>query len=572
MKNALVAKILYEIADLLEMQGVQFKPRAYRRAARTVESLPQPIEEVRGEDKLDELPGVGVNIAKKIAEIIETGSLKYFEELKESTPIDFESLLSVEGLGPKTVQLLYKKLGIKSLDDLELAAKQHKIRTIKGLGPKIEENILDNIDLARRKKERTLLAFALTTSETIRDRLKISITTDQSEGEVEVAGSVRRMRDSIGDIDILATSNHPNRLADFFTSMSDVHKILEKGETKCSILLNDDLQVDLRLVKPESFGSALMYFTGSKDHNIALRNIAIKKGYKLNEYGLYKNTTQIAGRTETEVYKKLGMDYIPPELRENRGEIESATTHTLPNLIQYDAIIGDLHVHTTWSDGTQSIEEMVQAASKMGYAYVAITDHYSTMMIARGLTERQLRNEMTEIDKISRKFKDIKILKGAELDISSDGSLKVEKKILKELDVVVASVHGTFKQTKREMTNRIVSAMESGYVNIIGHPTSRKIDEKRPSEIDMEELFEASKRTKTYLEINSTPQRLDLNDDNVKMAVQAGCKLAIDTDAHNAQYFKNVRLGIGTARRGWAEQKDIINAQPLELLERDLRR
>jgi len=568
MKNALVAKILYEIADLLDMQGVQFKPQAYRRAARTIESLPNPIEYVYSEGKLDELPGVGVNIAKKIAEIIETGSLKYFEELKKSTPIDFESLLAVEGLGPKTVQLMYKKLGIKSLDDLELAAKQHKIRTIKGLGPKIEENILDSIDLARRKKERVLLFSALTTAETIRDQLKNSIIADQ--GEVEVAGSVRRMRDSIGDIDILASSNQPSRLADFFTSMADVRKVLEKGETKCSILLNDDVQVDLRLVKPESFGSALMYFTGSKDHNIAMRYVAIKKGYKLNEYGLYKDVTQIAGRTESDVYKKLGMDYIPPELRENKGEIEAATIHTLPNLIPYDAIVGDLHVHTTWSDGTQPIEEMVQAASQMGYAYVAITDHYSNMVAARGLTERQLRNEMTEIDKISRKFDRIKILKGAELDISADGTLKVEKKILKELDVVVASVHSTFKQTKKEMTNRIVSTMESGYVNIIGHPTSRKIDEKRPSEIDMEKLFDASKRTKTYLEINSTPQRLDLNDENVKMAIQAGCKLSIDTDAHNAQHFKNIRLGIGVARRGWTEKKSIINAQPLEALLRDL--
>jgi len=572
MKNALVAKILYEIADLLDMQGVQFKPQAYRKAARTIASLPNPIEEVYSEGKLDELPGVGVNVAKKIAEIIETGSLKYFEELKKNTPIDFESLLAVEGLGPKTVQLLYKKLDIKSLDDLELAAKQHKIRTIKGLGPKIEENILDSIDLARRKKERVLLFLALTTAENIRDQLKKSLTANQNEGEVEVAGSVRRMRDSIGDIDILASSNQPSGIADFFTSMSDARKVLEKGETKCSILLNDDVQVDLRLVKPESFGSALMYFTGSKDHNIAMRNIAIKKGYKLNEYGLYKDATQIAGRTETDVYKKLGMDYIPPEIRENRGEIEAATTHTLPNLIPYDAIVGDLHVHTTWSDGTQPIEEMVQAASKMGYAYVAITDHYSTMMVARGLTERQLRNEMTEIDKISRKFNEIKILKGAELDISADGSLKVEKKILKELDVVVASVHSTFKQTKKEMTNRIVSAMESGYVNIIGHPTSRKIGTKRPSEIDMEKLFDASKRTKTYLEINSTPQRLDLNDDNVKMAIQAGCKLSIDTDAHNAQHFKNIRLGIGVARRGWTEQKDIINTQPLAILEQDLRK
>ena len=568
MKNALVAKILYEIADLLDMQGVQFKPQAYRRAARTIESFPNPIQEVYSEGKLDELPGIGVNIAKKIAEIIETGSLKYFEELKKSTPIDFESLLAVEGLGPKTVQLMYKKLGIKSLDDLELAAKQHKIRTIKGLGPKIEENILDSIDLARRKKERVLLFSALTTAETIRDQLKNSIIADQ--GEVEVAGSVRRMRDSIGDIDILASSNQPSRLADFFTSMADVRKVLEKGETKCSILLNDDVQVDLRLVKPESFGSALMYFTGSKDHNIAMRNIAIKKGYKLNEYGLYKDVTQIAGRIESDVYKKLGMDYIPPELRENRGEIEAATTHTLPNLIPYDAIVGDLHVHTTWSDGTQPIEEMVQAASQMGYAYVAITDHYSTMVVARGLTERQLRNEMTEIDKISRKFDRIKILKGAELDISADGTLGVEKKILKELDVVVASVHSTFKQTKKEMTNRIVSTMESGYVNIIGHPTSRKIDEKRPSEIDMEKLFDASKRTKTYLEINSTPQRLDLNDENVKMAIRAGCKLSIDTDAHNTQHFKNIRLGIGVARRGWTEKKSIINAQPLEALLRDL--
>jgi DNA polymerase (family 10) len=570
MKNALVAKILYEIADLLDMQGVQFKPQAYRKAARSIESLPNPIEEVYSQGKLDELPGIGVNIAKKIVEIIETGSLKYFDELKKGTPIDFESLLAVEGLGPKTVQLLYKKLAIKSLDDLELAAKQHKIRTIKGLGPKVEENILGSIDLARKKKERVRLASALIIAENIRDKLKNLITSGQSEGEVEIAGSVRRMRDSIGDIDILATSNQPNRLADFFTSMPDIRRILEKGETKCSILLNDDVQVDLRLVKTESFGSALTYFTGSKDHNIAVRNMAIKKGYKLNEYGLYKDETQIAGRTETGVYKKLGMDYIPPELRENKGEIEAATNHTLPNLILYDAMVGDLHVHTNWSDGTQPIEEMVQAATQMGYDYVAITDHYSTMAIARGLTERQLRNEMTEIDKISRKFDGIEILKGAELDISSDGSLRVEKKILKELDVVVASVHGTFKQTKKEMTNRLVTAMESGYVNIIGHPTSRKIDEKHPSEIDMEKLFDVSKRTKTYLEINSTPQRLDLNDENVKMAIQAGCKLSIDTDAHNAQHFKNIRLGIGVARRGWAEKQNIINTQPLEELLRDL--
>ena len=572
MKNLLVAKILNEVADMLDMQGVEFKPNAYRRAARTIESLAEPIEQVYAKGKLEELPGVGSAIAKKIAEIVETGSLKYHEELKEKTPVDLEGLLAVEGVGPKTVGLLYKRLGIKSLDELERAALQHKIRTIKGLGPKTEENILSSIELAKRRKERALIGTALPIADEICELLRAEIRTKGTVGKLEPAGSLRRMKETIGDIDILAATKDPIHLSDALTQMAKVRKVLEKGETKSSVILENNLQVDLRIVDEHSFGSALMYFTGSKDHNIALRKIAIAKGLKLNEYGLFKKDEQVAGRTEEEVYEKLGLEYIPPELREDRGEVAAAMNHALPELIPYDAIEGDLQIHTKWSDGRHTIEEMAQAAKAMGYGYVAITDHYSTMPIVNGLNEQRLRDQAKEIDGLNEKLSGIRILKGAEVDIAGDGRLKADRSALKDLDVVVASVHGTFKQTKKEMTRRLISAMETGLVSIIGHPTSRKINAKNPCEIDFDEVFEASKRTGTYLEINSSPARLDLNDTNAGLAVRAGCKLAINTDAHEREDLQNMRFGIATARRAWMRKLDVINSMPLTELTRAIRK
>jgi len=564
MKNQLVAQILNEVADMLDMQDVQFKPRAYRRAARTIESLAEPIEDVYAKGKLEDLPGIGEAIAKKIGEIIETGSLEYRDELKAKTPIDLEGILAVEGIGPKTAAVLFKRLGIKSLDDLERAAKEHKIREIKRLGPKTEENILGSIELAKKSKVRILLGDALPVAEEICKQL--SDNKKANAARVEAAGSLRRMKETIGDIDILATSLHPIQLTEAFTNMSDVRKVLEKGETKSSILLQSNLQVDLRIVEEQSFGSALMYFTGSKDHNIAIRKLAISKGLKLSEYGLFKGNEPVAGRTEEEVYKKLGLDYIPPELREDRGEVEAARNHELPDLIPYDAIQGDLQMHTKWSDGQQTIEEMAQAAKAMGYSYIAITDHYSTMPIVNGLNEQRLREQMKEIDHVNEKVEGLRVLKGAEVDIAPDGTLKGEGSVLKELDLVVGSIHGTFKQTKKQMTQRLITTMESGLVNIIGHPTSRKINEKNPCEMDFDQIFEATKRTGTYLEINSSPHRLDLDDANAKLALKAGCRLVINTDAHDKDELRNIRFGIAMARRGWLSRADVINTMPLEKL------
>ena len=571
MKNQLVARILNEIADMLETQGVEFKPRAYRRAARTIESLAEPIEQVYAQGNLLDLPGVGEAIAKKVAEIIETGSLKYHEELKRKTPVDLEGLLAVEGIGPKTVGLLYKKLGVKSLEDLEHAAKEHKIREIKRLGPKTEENILSGIQLAKQSKGRTLLGDALPIADDICEKLRERLRAAGEKGRVEAAGSLRRMKETVGDIDILATTKKPAELSDQFTRLPTVRKVLEKGETKSSVLLQSNIQVDLRVVDEESFGSALMYFTGSKDHNIALRKLAIDRGFKLNEYGLFKGNEQVAGRTEEDVYKRLGLEYISPELREDRGEVDAALKRQLPDLIPYDAILGDLQVHTQWSDGQQTIEEMAQAAKNLGYEYIAITDHFSKMPIVNGLNEERLRAQMKEIERVNEKLQGIRVLKGAEVDIANDGTLSGGT-VLKELDVVVASIHGTFKQSKKEMTRRLISAMESGLVNIIGHPTGRKINEKNPSEVDFDELFEASKRTRTHLEINASPQRLDLSDATADLALKSGCSVAIDTDAHNKGQLKNIRFGIGMARRAWAEKKDVINTQHLQELLRTLRK
>lgn len=560
-----VAQILDEIGDLLEMKDVEFKPRAYHKAAMVVRNLSKKLEEV---EDLTELPGVGESIAKKIRELMETGELEYYEKLKKQFPIDYEALLSVEGLGPKTIKKLYKKLGIKNLDDLEEAAKKHEIRGLEGFGEKSEQNILENIEFAKQKTKRKLLAYAEPVAQRIIQKMK----EDQNVKKISVAGSLRRKKETIGDLDVLVTTKEPEPVMKRFTSLETGSKIIAEGPTKSTIKLENGMNCDLRIIKPISWGSALMYFTGSKQHNIQVRKIAMKKGYKLNEYGLFKGEKRIAGKTEEEVYKKLGLQYTPPELRENRGEVGAAQNNELPKLVSYDALKGDLQMHTKWSDGDHSIKQMAEKAKQLGHEYVAITDHTGTLRIAGGLTAKEMKKYVKKIDEVDEQVKGIKVLKGAEVNIDSKGELDMKDSILKKLDVVVAGVHSGFRQSEQKITNRITTAMEHESVNIIAHPTGRKINSREPYKVDVEKLFKKSKETNTFLEIDSYPDRLDLKDVHVKQAVNNGCRIVINTDAHNAEQLRYIKYGIATARRGWATKKHVLNTLPLKKLLEEMKK
>lgn len=564
MKNLEVARILNGVADLLEMKEVEYKPRAYRNAARTIRNLSEDIEKINEEGKLKELPGVGESISRKIQEILETGSLKYYEDLKKEFPIDYQSLLAVEGLGPKIIQRLYKELGVKNLDQLEKAAREHKIRELEGLGEKSEQKILENIEFARRSTSRMLLGYALPLAE----ELKKKLSQFQAVNRLEIAGSIRRKKETIGDIDLLVVTEEPQKVRDFFANLDKVESVVAKGEDKSTVRLKEGVEADLRAVSEKSFGSALIYFTGSKETNIRMRKIAMDKDMKLNEYGLFQDEKRIAGRTEEGVFQKMGMSYIAPELRENRGEVEAALEDGLPNLVGYDELRGDLQMHTKWSDGSYTIEEMAKAAKDQGYEYIAITDHTGTLRIAGGMDEDDIQKQIKQIEKVDREIPDLTILKGVEVNIQSNGRLDIKDKVLKDLDLVIASIHSGFRQGREKLTERIISAMENDNVNIIAHPTGRKIQERKGYDLNFEKIFEKSKETNTFLEINSYPVRLDLNDINAKKAIKAGCKLAINTDAHNKEHLRYIKLGIATARRGWAETKDIINTYPLNKLER----
>ncbi len=558
MKNLEVAQILGEIADLLEIKGVNFKPIAYRRAAQTVNSLSKPIENFTITE-LTELPGIGKSIAKKIYTITETGSLPYLDDLKKDCPIDYEALLAVEGIGPKTVKLLYKSLNIKDLDDLESMARKHEIRQLPGMKEKSEEKILENIKYAK-KSIRNLLGYVLP----IAYDLKSNLMEYDEVLEVEIAGSIRRRKETIGDIDILVITDNPQEVMDSFIRLDNVDRIILKGLSKSTVRLKENISCDLRVVPEKSFGSALMYFTGSKETNVELRKLAIKNGLKLNEYGLFKGEEWISGVTEEDLFHELGLDYIEPELRENHGEVEAALHGELPTLIGYDEIKGDLQMHSKWSDGFNTLEEMVIEAHKMGYEYIAITDHTGSLRIAGGMDERQINLQLKKIEKLIDDIDDLIILKGLEVNIDSDGKLDVKDEILKDLDLVIASIHSGFRQDRGKLTDRIISAMENEYVDIIAHPTGRKIHQRKAYELDLDKIFMKSVETGTYLEVNSQPDRLDLKDVYVKKALEAGCKLVINTDSHNIDSLTNIEFGIATARRGWAERKDIINTNSLK--------
>ena len=562
MQNRKVAQILYEVADLLELEGVEFKPRAYRRAAQAVESCPVPIEDLVREGKVTELPGVGKSIAGKIEEIVKTGRLRYHEELKKKLPVDLYALTQVEGVGPKIAKLLYEHLGVRNLDDLERAAREGRIRTVPGLGPKVEEKILRGLAEARKTEKRVLLGYALPLAEGIRDKLRESGLFK----EVEIAGSLRRGKETIGDIDILGISDRPHDAADAFASLPDVEEVLAKGPKKTSVRLADGVQVDLRIVPAESFGAALQYFTGSQAHNIRLRERAVSLGFKLNEYGVFKGEERVAGRTEEEVYKALGLPWIPPELREDRGEIQAAEEGKLPKLVEPEQILGDLHVHTDWSDGKGSLEEMAKAAMELGYRYIAIVDHFRFAQAIPGLGPEELARQMEAIQELNRKLKGFRLLSGIEANILPDGTIDVPRELLRELEVVVAAIHTHMRMPKKEMTKRLLSAIENEDVDIIAHPSGRLIGERSAYDVDWEEVFRRAAKYGTILEVNANPQRLDLCAEHVREAIDTGVKLALGTDAHHPDHLWFMRYGILTARRGWAEAKDVINTLPLDKL------
>ena len=558
MKNYEVASLLRNIAQLLEIkEELVFKIRAYEKAALVIENLDEDIEEVWKKGKLDDISGVGEALTKKISEFLETGKLGYYEKLKKAVPVNMEELGSVSGLGPKTIMKLYKKLNVKNIKDLEKAAKKHKIQKIEGLGPIVEENILKSIEFAKASGKRFLLGTALDIAEEIKNKLKKL----KDVNKIGVAGSLRRKKETIGDIDIIITSKNPGKVMDFFTKMDDIEDVLAKGPTKASVRL-EGIQADLRVLPEKTYGAALLYFTGSKQHNIALRKIAIKKGMKLSEYGLFNKKTNklLAGKTEEECYKKLGLKYIDPEIREEEGEIEDAFKGKLPKLIGYNDLKSDLQMHTKWSDGSNTIMEMALAAKKLGFGYICITDHVGdTFKIANSLNEKRIKKQRKEIDKINNKIKNFTVLQGGEVNIKSDGSLDMKDSVLRNLDIVLAAIHSGFKNPKEKITQRLVKAMENEHVDIIAHPFGRLLSTRPAYEMDFDRILGKAKQTKTILEINAYPERLDLNDVHVRAAVKSKIKLSIGTDAHEASELRYHKLGIATARRGWTTKKDVIN-------------
>ena len=560
MRNKEIARIFNEIADMYEMQDIDFKPRAYRKAAQNIESLGKDIEEIYEDDELKNIPGIGESTAEEIKEYLDTGKVQRLEKLKTDMPVDLRSLSAVETIGPKKIKVLYQQLGVSNLDDLEQAAKQGKIQDLEGFGKKTEENILANISFAREKGQRFLLGYVLPEAKEIIQEL-----TDQVD-QIELAGSLRRMKETVGDVDILVVSSESEKVMDYFTNLDRVEQVIAHGKTKSTIRLYGGIQVDLRIVNKQSFGSALQYFTGSKDHNVKLRKIAQKNGLKLNEYGLFEDDKRKAGESEEKVYQKLDLEWVPPELREDIGEIDAAKQNSLPNLIQYDDVNGDLQMHSNWSDGSNTMKEMIEESRNLGHSFIAFTDHVGTLKVAGGMDKKEWEKQGEKIAEFQKKFDDIHIFHGLEANIKKNGDLDIDSSFLKEADVVLASVHSSFRLPKKEMTKRIIKAIENKYVHILSHPTGRKIQKKEAINLDLDAVFKAARKTNVAIEINAYPERLDLNDVHVHRAINKNVKLSIGTDAHRKDHLRYYSLGTAVARRGWAQKKDIINAFSLSKL------
>ncbi len=560
--NSDVASVLYEIGEILTVKGDIFRSRAYQMAAQRITALTEDIRAIKARGELESIPGVGKSISAVISEVLDTGQSKVLEELRESLPKGVRDLMELEGVGPKLAMRLNQELGVASIDDLEKAAKEGRVRELKGFGPKKEANILVSIDAYRSRQTRFLLGAILP----VVDQLTKYMRESDAVLKVEVAGSARRRKETIGDLDVLASSMKPEEVTQRFITMPPVIRVVSHGTTRSTVVLEGQIQVDLRVVAPEEYGSALQYFTGSKEHNVKLRTIGVKKGFKLNEYGLFDRDTdrRVAGEDEEGIYRALGMDLMPPELRENTGEIEAAIEHRLPKLVEEKEIRGDLHIHTKWSDGTATIEEMAEKARSMGLEYIAVTDHTKSLGIARGLDEARLREQVKEIEQLNRELEGFTVLTGTEVDVKADGSLDLPDSVLKDLDFVIASIHSGFKSDVEKMTNRLIAAMNDEYVDAVGHPTGRIIQKRNPYELNLERVFEAAAGQKVMMEINAFPDRLDLSDVNSRAAMQAGCVMEIGTDSHAANQLDFLPLGVSVARRGWLEAEDVANTMPIE--------
>jgi DNA polymerase (family 10) len=558
MKNAEVAKVFQDIADLLELKGENpFKIRAYQRAVFSLEHLPQEVEELVGEGRLREVPGVGEAIAKKITELVTTGRLKYYEELKAEFPPGISALLEVPGIGPKTAMRLGKELDIKSLDELEAAIAEGKVASLPRLGEKTAENIRRHIQALRRKDRRIPIGEAMLAV----DEIMAGLRGVPGLKNLTPAGSLRRFRETIGDIDLMGTADSAPGAIKAFVGLPQVREVLASGTTKASVVVAGGLQVDFRIMEHDSFGSLLQYFTGSKQHNINLRDRAHRMGLKLSEYGITDLKTGELEKftTEAAFYRRQGLEFIPPEIREGQQEIARAEAGTVPELVELADIKGDLHVHTDWSDGRDSLEAMAQAAKARGYHYLGISDHSAGRGIAHGLDGERLRRQIQSIRELNQKIKDIHIFCGTEVDIRADGSLDMPEELLGELDFVIAAVHSGMNQSEARMTERIIKAMESPHVDILAHPTCRLLPAREPVAVDMEAVFRAAVATGTALEINAMPSRLDLKDTHVYRARELGVRLIINTDAHSSGHLGFMRFGIGVARRGWCRAEDILN-------------
>lgn len=563
MKNSEISRALAIIALYENILNGGFKARAYDKASRIIDSLSEEIFNMYERGGLDEIlriPGVGEGIGKKIVELLTTGRIKYLENLKKKIPVNVEELSYLEGVGPKSIKILWQKLKIKSISELEEAAKNHKIQEISGFGQKSEEEIIHSIEFYKKHRGRFLIGEMLPILEEIEKRL-IKVPDVK---KVLLCGSTRRMKETIGDADFLVQTDNLKPIIDFFTSMPEVIHVYSRGKAKTLVKLDNGLDADLQIVPERSFGAACQYFTGNKEHNIRLRKISNEKGWKLNEYGIFKGEEFLYGKTEEEIYRNLGMDWIPPEMRQNVGEIEIAQQQKIPKLVEYHSLKGDLQMHSTWSDGSCTIFEMAEAAKRFGLEYIAITDHSKRLRIAGGIDNKQLEKQSTEIDQVNKKIKGITILKGIEVDILKDGSLDFSNDVLNKLDVVGASIHSHFNLSKKEQTKRLLNVMENPFVNILFHPTSRLIQKRDPCEFDMELVFDVAKQNNVILEIDASACRLDLKDDHIRFAKSRGCKFVIDSDAHSPEEFEFLRLGVGQARRGWLEKKDVINTYSLD--------
>lgn len=562
-KNKELARMFYEIADALEFKGeLAFKINAYRKAARALEDLSENIEDIHKRNELRKIPGVGEGIAKKIKEYLETGKMKKYDEALHGVPKSLLEMMQIQNLGPRTLALAYEKLGVKNLEDLKRVIEDGSLAKLEGMGEKKVENIKKGIELYEMHKERIPIFEAWEIVSHIIEYLK-----DQGMiKEIEKAGSLRRMKETVGDIDILATGEDGEKIIDYFTKFKKVSRVLAAGVTKGSVevMWNGVIrQVDLRIVPEDSFGAALQYFTGSKAHNIKLRTMAKEKGLKISEYGVFKKEKKIAGKTEEEVYNTLGLPWIPPELREDRGEIEAALQGKLPKLIEQKDIKGDLHIHSKYSDGIATIEEIVKKAAELGYEYIGISDHSQSAKWAGGMNTEDIKKRHEEIDRLQKKYPRIKIFKGIEVEILQDGSIDYPVDILREFDIVIAAIHIGFR---KNVTMRIKKALENPYVHMISHPTGRLISKREGYDVDVGEVLQAAQKYGKWLELNAYPDRLDLSDVYLKKAKEMGIKIAINTDAHHLEGMLDIFYGVGMARRGWLEKKDVINSFPLHEL------